>query len=85
MAARFLHDLIVEARTRWSLCRVAIYHRTGMVRVREQGVIIVVSSEHRQESLNAVQFLINELKARCPIWKKEYYADGSEWKANGPC
>jgi molybdopterin synthase catalytic subunit len=41
-----------------------------------------VSSEHRAEAIHAVEYCINELKAKVPIWKKEFYQDGSSWKEN---
>lgn len=44
--------------------------------------MIVVSAEHRPEAFAACRFMIDELKAKVPIWKKEVYTDGSEWKAN---
>ena len=44
-----------------------------------------ISSAHRKDSLEAVQFAIDELKATVPIWKKELYEDGSEWKENKEC
>jgi molybdopterin synthase catalytic subunit len=65
-----------------ALTAVAILHRTGVVRVGEASVFIAVSSEHRAAALAAVHWLINELKARVPIWKKEMYDDGSSWKQN---
>ncbi|KAB7498470.1 Molybdopterin synthase catalytic subunit, partial [Armadillidium nasatum] len=58
----------------------------GLVNIKEASVIIAVSSEHRQESLEAVSFLIEKLKASVPIWKKEIYSDQqSEWKQNKEC
>ncbi|MPC15606.1 Molybdopterin synthase catalytic subunit [Portunus trituberculatus] len=51
--------------------------RLGLVPVTESSVIIAVSSEHRRESLEAVTFLIDGLKAKVPIWKKELYSDGT--------
>jgi molybdopterin synthase catalytic subunit len=48
-------------------------------------VIIAISSEHREDSLLAVHWAIDELKATVPIWKKEYYEDGSVWKGNAEC
>ena len=44
--------------------------------------MIAVSSAHRKESLEAVQYLIDTIKATVPIWKKEIYSDGTSWKAN---
>ncbi|XP_069959495.1 serine-rich adhesin for platelets isoform X2 [Cherax quadricarinatus] len=62
------------------------HSRLGLVPVTESSVIVAVSSEHRRESLNAVSFLIDSLKANIPIWKKEVYNDGSgDWKQNKEC
>jgi molybdopterin synthase catalytic subunit len=64
------------------VARVAIGHRTGTVLVGEASVIIAVSSAHRAAALEAVHWAIDELKATVPIWKKEFFADGSTWKEN---
>lgn len=54
--------------------------------VGEASVIVAVSSVHRAESLEAVQFGIDTLKQSVPIWKKEVYEEGTpEWKANKEC
>jgi molybdopterin synthase catalytic subunit len=64
-------------------------NRLGTVPVCEASVIIAISSEHRAESLSAVQHTINALKAMVPIWKKEVYDEASssqpEWKSNKEC
>ncbi|CAO3607454.1 unnamed protein product [Mucor hiemalis] len=75
--------IIKEARTKWSLKHVAIHHRTGVVPVGEVSVIVATSSKHRGDSMDSARYLIDELKDRCPIWKKEVYEDGSVWK--GAC
>eukprot|EP00929_Paragymnodinium_shiwhaense_P102700 TRINITY_DN65915_c0_g1_i1.p1 TRINITY_DN65915_c0_g1~~TRINITY_DN65915_c0_g1_i1.p1 ORF type:complete len:168 (-),score=30.46 TRINITY_DN65915_c0_g1_i1:273-776(-) len=62
--------------------RIACAHRLGLVPQGESSVVIAVGSEHRPEGFDACRFLIDELKAVVPIWKKEIYADGSSWKAN---
>jgi len=64
------------------VARVAIGHRTGTVLVGEASVIIAVSSAHRAAALEAVHWAIDELKATVPIWKKEFFVDGSTWKEN---
>ena len=65
------------------LARIAVFHRLGVVPVREASVVIAVSSPHRKASLAALGELIDTLKARVPIWKQEVYADESSgWKAN---
>mmetsp|Transcript_22962 Transcript_22962/g.46508 ORF Transcript_22962/g.46508 Transcript_22962/m.46508 type:complete len:169 (-) Transcript_22962:112-618(-) len=62
--------------------RVAFAHRLGVVPLAEASVVIAVAGEHRKEAFDACIFLIDEIKARVPIWKKEVYDDGSTWKAN---
>ncbi|CAI2165599.1 1725_t:CDS:2 [Funneliformis geosporum] len=82
MAEKVLLNIISEARTKWNLIKTAIFHRTGIVPVGETSVIVAVSSAHRKESLHAVEWLIDHLKEKAPIWKKEVYSDGSVWKEN---
>jgi molybdopterin synthase catalytic subunit len=80
MAVRELEILEAKAFNRWSLHRIAIVHRIGRVEIGEASVAIAVSSAHRKEAFEACRFLIDELKKSVPIWKREYFADGStEW------
>ena len=73
---------------KWDVIKMAIFHRLGEVAIKESSVIIAVSSAHRTESLKAVEYCINTLKAEVPIWKREIYdvPDGEKdeacWKAN---
>jgi molybdopterin synthase catalytic subunit len=83
MAEKILQQIIMEARDKWEIQHVLVYHRLNEVPIGEASVIIAVSSAHRKEAMQAVEYLIDELKARCPIWKKEFYLDGSVWK--GTC
>eukprot|EP00439_Symbiodinium_sp_Y106_P086186 s532_g31.t1 len=62
--------------------KVACAHRLGVVPQGEASVLIAVASEHRPEGFDACRYIIDTLKAKVPIWKKEIYADGSTWKAN---
>ena len=59
--------------------RMLCVHRVGTVGVGEPSVVIAVASPHRDEAFRAARFLIDELKARLPVWKKEVYADGHHW------
>lgn len=61
------------------------YFRLGNVRVLEASVVIAISSPHRVESQAAVQYCIDNLKGSVPIWKKEIYSDGYQWKENAEC
>lgn len=77
-------------REKWPEVRhIALYHRLGEVPVKESSVVIAISSPHRQDSLDAVQFAIDELKRTVPIWKKEIYGGAYEgtsmWKENKEC
>jgi len=82
MAYRELRRICQAARERWELKRMAVAHRTGVVPIGQESVFIAVSSIHRQDALKACQFVIDEIKASVPIWKKEVYNNGESWKQN---
>jgi len=82
MALNEMQKLCDKVRAKWDVKKMAVIHRLGVVPVEEASVIIAVSSAHRREAIEACHFAIDELKARVPIWKKEIYEDGSNWKAN---
>lgn len=80
MAEVKLSELETEARKKWTVENVAIVHRLGRLELGEISVAVAVSSPHRRTAFEAGQFLIDELKVRVPIWKKENWSDGStEW------
>lgn len=80
MALRKMEALVVEARRRWPLTGVEVVHRLGHLELGEISVAVAVSAPHRQQAFEAGRFLIDELKAVVPIWKKENWADGqTEW------
>jgi molybdopterin synthase catalytic subunit len=56
-----------------------VVHRTGEVPVGEASVAICVAAPHRGAAFDACRYVIDELKARAPIWKSERFADGSVW------
>ena len=64
--------------------RVALVHRTGRLEIGDVAVAVAVSSEHRPEAFEACRWLIDTLKQRVPIWKKEWYGDGGHWIAAHP-
>ncbi|HJU87504.1 MAG TPA: molybdenum cofactor biosynthesis protein MoaE [Gemmatimonadota bacterium] len=65
-----------------SVTGVAIAHRIGRVEVAEASVAIAITAPHRREALAACAHAIERLKATLPVWKKEVFADGSEWREN---
>ncbi len=72
-------EIVVEAGERWALTAVVVEHRTGTIEVGESSVGVAVSSAHRDEAFQAARYLIDELKQRAPIWKKEHWPGGAEW------
>lgn len=80
MALQELEAVLAEARRRWPGCRAAAAHRTGRLGVGEASVVVAVSAPHRDEAYAASRFIIDSLKARVPIWKREHRPDGAaEW------
>lgn len=86
MAKKKMLEVCQQIRDKWKVENIAMEHRIGVVPVTEASIIIVVSSPHRKESLEAVHYAIDTVKAVVPIWKKEIYEDqSSEWKENKEC
>lgn len=79
MALSMLERIADEVEERFGVRRLAVVHRVGEVVVGESSVLIVVAAPHRDEAFAACRYLIEELKARVPIWKAERFADGSVW------
>jgi len=76
MALQELNRLCVDARKKFvDIEHIAICHRLGDVAISDISVAIYVSGPHRRDVLDAVSFLIEQLKANVPIWKKEFYED----------
>ncbi|MCB0601821.1 MAG: molybdenum cofactor biosynthesis protein MoaE [Saprospiraceae bacterium] len=84
MALKEMNQLAQICSEQWPCHRIAIHHRLGTLGIGEAPVIIGVSSAHRQEAFAACQFLIDSLKERVPIWKKEFFTDGSHWVSAHP-
>jgi molybdopterin synthase catalytic subunit len=84
MAVTEIRKIIDEASHRWPLQGWAVSHRIGTLKPGEVSVVVAVSSPHRRESFEACQFIIDTLKAKAPIWKKEVFEDGEEWVSARP-
>ncbi|CAM3742628.1 molybdenum cofactor biosynthesis protein MoaE [Cohnella lubricantis] len=82
MAMASLRAIGEEIAERWPGTLCAIHHRIGTVDIGEASVVIAVSSAHRQQGYEASRYAIERLKQTVPIWKKEVYEDGSEWKGH---
>lgn len=79
MALKELNRIADEASQNYEINRIIIVHRYGRVLLGETSIVILVSSPHRDSSYQASRYIIDEIKKRVPIWKKEFYEDGSEW------
>jgi molybdopterin synthase catalytic subunit len=84
MARREGERIIREARARFPVRKAACVHRLGALGVGEMAVWIGVASDHRAEAFQACQFIIEEVKKKVPIWKKEFFADETaHWVGEG--
>ncbi|REE82657.1 molybdopterin synthase catalytic subunit [Paenibacillus taihuensis] len=82
MAMKTLEQIGAEIEERWPGARCAIAHRIGLVDIAEISVVIAVSTPHRDDCYEASRYAIERLKQIVPIWKKEIWEDGSEWKGH---
>lgn len=71
MAEQTIRDIARAAQERHGLTAVAVEHRTGSVALSEPSVVVAVSAGHRPEAFDGAREIIDELKARAPIWKRE--------------
>ena len=82
MAERVLDEIASEAAERWG-ASVGVVHRIGRVPIGEASVAIVCAAPHRDAAFQASRYVIEAIKERLPIWKRERFSDGSEWKRPG--
>jgi len=79
MAERVMAEIAVEAQAKFGLSKVAIFHRTGRLEIGETSLVVALSSAHRAESFSGGKWLVDEIKKRVPVWKKEVWTDGEAW------
>ena len=77
MAVRELEAIVAEAAARFGTTDVVVEHRVGRLDLGEASVVIAVAHPHRAMAYDASRFIIEELKRRVPIWKREEYVDGT--------
>lgn len=82
LAEKELQRILDETRRAFPVHRLRVLHRVGRLEIGEIAVVIEASSAHRDESFRACRAVIEEIKKTVPIWKKEFYEDGtSQWSA----
>jgi molybdopterin synthase catalytic subunit len=84
LALKELHSVARDARRRWSLGPLVLAHRVGRLEIGEVAVLTAVAAPHRDEAFAACRFLIDEVKARVPVWKHEFYADSTDVWVGAP-
>ncbi len=84
MALKEMEKIANEALSKWDLNKLILRHATGLKKVEEPVVIVGASSSHRTECFEACRFLIDTLKERVPIWKKEIFRNKTVWVSAHP-
>lgn len=74
-----IRNIVDEATAKWPVLSVAVEHRSGVVGLGEASVAVAVATAHRADAFEAARFIIDELKTRAPIWKKEHWPGGAQW------
>lgn len=81
MAEKVINEIITEAKEKFGIKYAVVHHRIGVVPVTVPSFLVAVWSGHRQEAFEACRYIVDETKARAPIWKKEVFKTGDEsWK-----
>ncbi|WP_084062883.1 molybdenum cofactor biosynthesis protein MoaE [Cellulophaga tyrosinoxydans] len=84
MALKEMEKIAAEAIEKWQLNKVVMRHAVGLKKVEEPVVVVGASSAHRDACFEACRFLIDTLKERVPIWKKEVFSNKSVWVSAHP-
>lgn len=77
MALEEIERILTDALERWPEARVALQHRLGLIPAGEASIAIAAAAPHREHAFAACRFVIEAVKQRLPVWKKEIHADGS--------
>ncbi len=86
IASKMIAEILEDARQRWNLNIAVAQHRTGQVRVGESAVVVITATPHRKEAYEANRYIIDRIKHEVPIWKCEYFTDGTKkWGGNCNC
>jgi len=83
LAESHMRSVLADAAREFPLLAALCIHRIGMLEISESAVVVLTLGRHRTETYAANQYIINRVKAETPIWKKEFYSDGtSQWGEN---
>ncbi len=77
--------IVAEASEKWPDARALVQHRLGRIATGEASIAVVCAAPHRADAFAACRYVVEQVKERVPIWKKEVFEDGVErWRANSP-
>ncbi|MCE2503310.1 MAG: molybdenum cofactor biosynthesis protein MoaE [Chlorobi bacterium] len=79
MAEQEMRKIAQEAIEQFDVLNLILHHRVGVLIIGEVAVCIAVTTPHREDAFDGCRYVIEELKKRVPIWKKEVFIDGAEW------
>ncbi|MCP5424577.1 MAG: molybdenum cofactor biosynthesis protein MoaE [Gammaproteobacteria bacterium] len=79
MTERHLESIVQQARQRWEILEALLIHRIGALKPNDPIVLVAVWAAHRAAAFDACRFVMEELKSRAPLWKKEQLAHGERW------
>lgn len=86
LANKMINNIEKEAKSKFNLIAAICVHRVGRLNIGETAVIVITLAMHRHEAYEANQFIIDKVKHETPIWKKEYWTDGTYvWGQNCNC
>ena len=79
MAEAVIGEILAEAQAAFGILHGVVEHRVGELVVGDVAVVVAVATPHRAAAFDACRYVIEELKQRAPIWKREVFRDGAEW------
>ena len=79
MTEKAIMSICRDAQKRWEINFVRVIHRVGKLKTGDNIVLVITASAHRKESFKSAEFIMDFLKSRAPIWKKEHYKTHSTW------
>ena len=74
---QILRDIVMEFKDRPGVHRIVAWHRVGRLEIGEDAMVVAVAAEHRAQAFRAVETIVEDVKAKLPIWKKQELTDGS--------
>ncbi len=78
LAIEEMNRILEDATKKFNLIEAKAVHRIGIVKPGETSLLIVVHSQHRKEGFEACEYIVDAIKERLPVWKKDHFLDGSE-------